>query len=81
MASGALEEALTGRELAFMRYTRLLTLTPGDVSAADIEAMRAAGASDGEILEVNQCVALFNYSNRSLSGLGVQVGDDRVGYY
>jgi alkylhydroperoxidase family enzyme len=81
MASGELAEALDARELAFMRYTHLLTLTPGAVTAADIEAMRAAGATDGEILEVNQCVALFNYSNRSLSGLGVQVGEDRVGFY
>jgi len=43
--------------------------------------MREAGADNGEILEVNQICACFNYSNRSLSGLGVEIDNDRVGYY
>jgi uncharacterized peroxidase-related enzyme len=81
MAEDRLEDVFDGKELEFLRYTRLLTVSPGDVTEADIEAMRAAGADDGEILEVNQTCACFNYSNRSLSGLGVKVGDDRIGYY
>ncbi len=81
LASGKLTDAFSGKELEFMRYTRKLTLTPGSICKADIEAMRAAGATDGEILEVNQCCACFNYSNRSLSGLGVEIGEDRVGFY
>ncbi len=81
MADGTLETALEGKWLEFMRYTRKLTLEPGDIVREDIEAMRAAGASDAEILEVNQCCACFNYSNRSLAGLGVEVGEDRVGFY
>ena len=56
-------------------------MTPGDIVKADIEAMRAAGADDGEILEVNQTCACWNYSNRSLTGLGVDIGADRVGFY
>ena len=36
---------------------------------------------DGEILEVNQVVAYFNYSNRVLNGLGVTTEGDVVGYY
>ena len=70
-----------GKEPAFLQYTRKLTKTPGAIVEDDIKAMRAAGADDGEILEVCQCCALFNYSNRSLSGLGVDIGDDRVGFY
>ena len=81
MASGKLETAFEGKELELMRYTQKLTLTPGAIVKADIEAMRAAGAEDWEILEVNQTCAVFNYSNRSLSGLGVDIGDDRVGFY
>ena len=81
MAADDFAEVFAGKELEFLRYTRLLTLSPGSVTKADIEAMRAAGATDGEILEVNQTCACFNYSNRSLSGLGVVIGDDRVGYY
>lgn len=81
MAMDRFEEAFDGKELEFLRYTRKLTLTPGDITKADIEVMRNAGADDGEILEVNQTCAVFNYSNRSLSGLGVALGDDRIGFY
>ena len=81
MEKDVFAEAFSGKELEFLRYTRKLTLTPGAIVREDIEAMREAGASDEEILEVNQTCACFNYSNRSLSGLGVDIGDDRVGFY
>jgi len=81
MAADSFEDAFSGKELEFLRYTKKLTLTPGDIKQEDIEAMRAVGADDGEILEVNQCCALFSYSNRSLSGLGVDIGDDHIGFY
>ena len=48
---------------------------------ADIDRLRAAGADDGEILEVNQVCAYFNYSNRLLNGLGVSTDGDVIGYY
>jgi AhpD family alkylhydroperoxidase len=48
---------------------------------ADVDACRDAGADDGEILEVNQVCAYFNYSNRLLNGLGVDTEGDTVGYY
>lgn len=81
LASERFEDVFTGKELAFIHYTQKLTRSPGAITQGDIEEMRAAGASDAEILEVNQCCALFNYSNRSLSGLGVDIGEDRVGFY
>ena len=81
MEADRFEDVFAGKELEFLRYTRKLTRTPGAITKEDIEAMRAAGANDGEILEVNQTCACFNYSNRSLSGLGVDVGEDRVGFY
>ena len=53
----------------------------GAMCEADIERLREAGADDGEILEVNQVCAYFNYSNRILNGLGVITRGDVVGYY
>ena len=41
-----------------------------------VEALRAAGCEDAEILEVNQVCAYFNYSNRLLNGLGVTTQGD-----
>ena len=75
------ETAFSGKELALMRYTGKLTSSPGAVQADDVEAAKAEGATDGEILEVNQVCAYFCYSNRLLNGLGVTLAGDAVGYY
>jgi len=48
---------------------------------ADIEALKKNGASDEEILEVNQVTAGFGYSNRVLNGLGVELGNEKIGFY
>lgn len=56
-----------------LEYARKLTVTPSDVSAKDVQMLREAGFSDGEILEVNQVVAYFCYVNRVVLGLGVEL--------
>ena len=81
LRADAPERAFDGLELAMLRYARRLTREPGAVVEADIAAMREAGASDGEILEVNQVCAYFAYANRLLNGLGVTLEGDVVGYY
>ena len=75
------ETAFSGKELALMRYTGKLTSSPGKMEEDDVEAAKAEGATDGEILEVNQVCAYFCYSNRILNGLGVTLAGDAVGYY
>jgi uncharacterized peroxidase-related enzyme len=68
-----------GKELALLGYARKLTLTPGEMVAEDVEALRTAGATDEEIFEANQVVAYFGYSNRLLNGLGVTTDGDVLG--
>ena len=75
------EDMFAGKELALLRYARKLTANVGDMVKADIDALNAAGCEDGEILEVNQVCAYFNYSNRLLNGLGVTTEGDVIGYY
>jgi uncharacterized peroxidase-related enzyme len=75
------EQAFAGKELALLRYARKLTVDVANMVKADIDALHAAGCDDGEILEVNQVCAYFNYSNRLLNGLGVTTQGDVVGYY
>lgn len=75
------EDVFAGKELELIRYAHTLTVAPGGVTENDVEACRAAGADDGEILEVNQVCAYFNYSNRLLNGLGVTTEGDVIGYY
>lgn len=75
------EAAFQGAELALLHYAEKLTLSPGDMEAADVEALKTAGVPDGEILEANQIIGYFNYVNRLLNGLGVTTAGDVVGYY
>jgi uncharacterized peroxidase-related enzyme len=70
-----------GKELALMIYAGKLTTAVGQMEKADVDALHQVGCSDGEILEVNQVVAYFNYSNRLLNGLGVTTEGDVIGYY
>lgn len=75
------EKAFAGKELALLRYAGKLTAEVGAMARGDIDALRAAGCDDGEILEVNQVCAYFAYSNRLLNGLGVTTEGDVIGYY
>ena len=72
-------EPFDSAQQAALVYARKLTLTPGEIDAGDIEAMREAGLDDGEILEVNQVAAYFAYANRTVSGLGVNTEGEVIG--
>jgi uncharacterized peroxidase-related enzyme len=75
------EKVFSGKELAALKYAEKLTLEVGRMEEEDILRLRRAGCDDGEILEFNQVVAYFNYSNRLLNGLGVTTRGDAIGYY
>ena len=75
------QDVFDGKQLALLEYTRKLTEQVGAMCKSDIDALREAGADDGEILEVNQVCAYFNFSNRLLNGLGVSTQGDVIGYY
>ena len=68
-----------GRELAALEYAAVLTRTPTAISSSSLDRMRTAGLDDGEILEVNQVAAYFNYANRTVSGLGINTDGDILG--
>jgi len=56
-----------------LAYAKLLTLTPNQVNRVAVEACKAKQFTDGEILELNQVVSYFNYANRTVLGLGVEL--------
>lgn len=70
---------LTGREKQALAYAQKLTRSPGDMVEADVTALRDAGWSDGEILEINQATAYFSYANRTVLGLGCSTEGDDLG--
>ncbi len=77
--NGSPAEAFETAELAGLEYAAKLTLDAGAVAEGDIRLLRDAGLDDGQILEINQVTAYFNYANRTVLGLGVNTGDDIIG--
>jgi uncharacterized peroxidase-related enzyme len=70
------QAALSPAELALCAWADKLTLTPGAMTADDIQGLRDAGWSDLEIHDAAQVVAYFNYVNRLADGLGVDLEND-----
>ena len=70
---------LDERQKTAMEYTRRLTHNLTSVLEDIIKKMRAAGYSDGEILEINQVAAYFNYAIRTVLGLGCSTEGDILG--
>ncbi len=79
--AGTPETQFQEKESALLHYAAKLTTDVSTMEASDVEVLRKQGCTDGEILEVNQVAAYFNYSNRVLNGLGVTTEGDSIGYY
>ena len=62
-----------------MRYARILTESPWELTEAHADRLRNLGYSDGEILEINQVSAYFSYANRTVLGLGCSTDGDIIG--
>lgn len=74
-------EGLPERERAMLDYAEALTLRPAEVGEPRLEALRAAGLSDEDVLTVNMVVAYYNFVNRLAEGLGVELDPEEVGGY
>ena len=72
-------QAFDDKQSAAFTYTKKLTLNITQMVQQDIQAMRDAGWEDGEILEINQVIAYFNYANRTVLGLGINTDGDIIG--
>ena len=77
-----LGEALAGgetgdlgpREAALVAFATKLTASPARMSEVDVAELRTAGLDDRAILDLAQVVGYFNYVNRIVTGLGVELG-------
>ncbi len=54
-------------------YARDLTRRPSSVEKENMKRLKDAGFSDEDILDINQVVSYFNYVNRIVEGLGVEM--------
>lgn len=69
------------RNRSMLEYAVKLSKTPGAISKVDIDNFRANGYGDEEILRINLIVSYFNFVNRIVSGLGVQLEESAARVY
>ena len=75
-----LEAPVSPRMRALLRIAAAVQRSGRDVTGADIEAARAAGASDTEIHDTVLIAAAFCMYNRYVDGLGTWAPDAREAY-
>jgi uncharacterized peroxidase-related enzyme len=68
------ERVTTGdpKKDAAISYARKLVIDPRHIVEQDVTALRAAGFSDLDILDINNITAYYCYINRVAAGLGLQ---------
>lgn len=69
---------LTQADHAMLDYAEKLTLTPREISAADVDSLRAAGFDDRGVHDICSITAYFAYVNRIADGLGVDLEGAQV---
>ena len=60
-------------------YAQQLTVSLATLTEDIVIQLLSAGFSDGEVLEINQVTAYFNYANRTVLGLGCSTSGDILG--
>jgi uncharacterized peroxidase-related enzyme len=68
-----LDTPLPPRQRAIVDYAAKLTRAPADLTAADLEPLRAVGMDDLEIHDLTNAVAMFANANRLMQTLGEPV--------
>ena len=67
---------LPAADRAALDYAMKLTLQPNQMTADDVEGLRAAGFDDRGIHDVCAVTSYFNFVNRIADGLGVELESD-----
>ena len=59
------------RRDAILTYAEKLSVRPAEVGREDVDALRAVGLEDADVLALAEVVAYYAYVNRLADGLGV----------
>lgn len=71
------EEILSSKEIAMVEYSKHLTLSPADHEKKDYtENLKEFGFSDTAILEIVLVTSYFNFVNRIVLSLGIEIEQD-----
>jgi CMD domain protein len=69
IAAGSSDGGADARLAAIIRHVDLVTLKPGEASRSDIEALRAGGLTEPDIVTLSGLIAFVNYQARVAAGL------------
>lgn len=72
---------LSERDEGLCAFAEALTRHPGRATQTDTDRLRGLGWSDRAILDTTQVVAYFNFVNRLVLGLGVELTEQDVKGY
>ncbi len=64
---------LSDKRTAMLSFAVKLTVTPGQMDDSDTDALRTAGFSDRDILDIVEVVSYYAYANRIADGLGIEL--------
>lgn len=64
---------LDSPSVALLDFAVKLTLRPREMRETDIAGLRAAGFDDVTILDAVQTIGYFNYANRVMDALGIEL--------
>lgn len=73
LCTGAWLATATSRERAMVTYALKLTTLSARLEDSDVESLRQAGLADEGVRWLVQVVAYFNYVNRHVEGLGLEL--------
>lgn len=79
LQSRKLTDAFEEKWVAGLQYAEILTSNLEKMTHGLFLALVTYGFDDGEILELNQVTAYFNYANRTVLGLGVSIDGEILG--
>ena len=72
---------LTETELTYCQFAEQHTLTPGKSTTEIINKLKALGESDRSILDATMIIAYFNFVNRIVARLQIELETDGGGGY
>jgi uncharacterized peroxidase-related enzyme len=72
---------LTDVELAYCNYAKHMTLTPGQDTSQLINQLKSLGEDDRAILDATMIIGYFNFVNRIVAGLQVELEVEGAGGY
>ncbi|MEE9164565.1 MAG: peroxidase-related enzyme [Thermoplasmata archaeon] len=75
------EAPLRSEDRAMLDYAAKLTTSPWAMTREDIEALRNAGFREEAILDINLIASYFNFVNRVVHGLGVELEPEEARAY